>query len=212
MKSIEKKVGIVLYEKLKQPIRTKQQIVLILLEAMKLINDSGESCSGEKGKIVIYIDKMSRIFFEMENKIFSFCFPFSLEQMRDGKYKIYDSLLDLEITNQMISMLYSIFQEEGKLGESLESVMDFVLESAEDFEYKDVDNLWGIIFRLWHTEYGYVRYDYDPLHEDGAKHPLHHLDINYSGSVTYKVGLNTSMNILKLKNILDITTECAYLS
>ena len=126
MKSIEKKVGIVLYEKLKQPIRTKQQIVLILLEAMKLINDSGESCSGEKGKIVIYIDKMSRIFFEMENKIFSFCFPFSLEQMRDGKYKIYDSLLDLEITNQMISMLYSIFQEEGKLGESLEGVMDFV--------------------------------------------------------------------------------------
>lgn len=61
-------------------------------------------------------------------------------------------------------------------------------------------------------EKGYIRYDYDPEHENKEIHPLYHLDVNYSSGVTYKIGLNGALQIGGLKKILDTTTDCAYLT
>lgn len=47
----------------------------------------------------------------------------------------------MEITLQMISLLISILKKDGKLGESPECVMDFIIESAEDYEYKNIDDI-----------------------------------------------------------------------
>lgn len=212
MKMIERKIGNFFCEKVMKPIRDKQDTVLLLLETLKLVNDNEESPLNDKGRIVICIDKMSRVFYEANGKLFSFCFPFSLEEKEDRHYRIYDSLTDIEITNQMISLLISIFKKDGKLKESLENVMDFIIESAEDYEYKNIDNVWRILFKLWHMEDGYIRYDCDYEHENGALHPLHHLDVNYSSGVTYKIGLRHPFKTDALKDMLDITAESLYLT
>lgn len=60
-------------------------------------------------------------------------------------------------------------------------------------------------------ETGYIRYDYDPVHENQKLHPLHHLDVNYSGSVTYKLGLKKHIELEEMRDILDVSTECKYL-
>ena len=89
--------------------------------------------------------------------------------------------------------------------------MDFIIESAEDYEYKEIDNIWRILFKLWYMEDGYIRYDYDPVHENGRIHPLYHLDVNYSSNLTYKIGLKDALNMDAFQNFLDIKTGSAYL-
>ncbi|MEZ3435832.1 MAG: hypothetical protein K1W34_14685 [Lachnospiraceae bacterium] len=211
MKIIERKIGEFFCKRMLKPIRSKQDVILLLLETLKLINDT-EKISNERGKIIIYVDKMSRVFYETDDKMFSFYFPFALDEKEPESYRIYDTLTDLEISNQMISLLISIFKKDGKLGESLEYVMDYIIESAEDYEYRNIDDIWRVLFRLWYTEDGYIRYDHDPEHENSKLHPLYHLDVNYSSGCTYKIGLNNSFQADDFRNILDITTDSFYLT
>lgn len=84
------------------------------METLKLINDSENGITNERGRVIICIDKMSRVFYETNKKAFSVCFPFSMEEKEDNYFRIYDSLADVEITLQMISLLISIFKKDGK--------------------------------------------------------------------------------------------------
>lgn len=211
-KCIEIKVGEYFLEKVMRPIRRKQDGILLLLETLKLFHNSlDERPQAGAGRILVSIDKMSRVFYETEDKYFSMMFPFSLEN-REGKYRIYDSLTDLEINDKMISLLISIFKKDGVLEYSLEKAMDFIIESADEYEYKNIDDIWRLLFKLWYMEEGYIRYDYDEKHLNGDKHPLHHLDINYSSGSTYKLGLKRRMSAEDFMDMLDTGTDCAYLS
>lgn len=69
-------------------------------------------------------------------------------------FSIYHNLTDLEITNQMISLFISIFKRDETLKESFENVMDFIIESTEDYEYKNIDDIWMLLFKLWYMEDG----------------------------------------------------------
>lgn len=212
MKLIERKIGEFFSKKIMKPIRNKQDAIILLLETLKLVNDAENGILKEKGKIIFYVDKMSRVFYETDGKIFSLSFPFSMEEKEDHTYRIYDSTTEVEITNQMISLLISIFKKGGKLGESLENVMDFLIEGAEEYEYKNIDDIWRMLFKLWYMEDGYIRYDYDPEHEKGNIHPLYHLDINYSSGATYKIGLKNALETEGFRDILDTGKECLYLT
>lgn len=185
MKIIEIKINRFICEKISMPIRDKRDTILLLLETMKLVNHRENNLFNKKGKIMICIDKMSRIFYWTDDKIFSFYFPFSLEKTGDGNYRIYDSLTDFEITNQMLSLLISIFEKNKNQEESLENTVDHIIDSAND---------------------------YDAVHENGKMHPLYHLDVNYSSGASYKIGLYHELQIEEFKEILDITTDCLYLS
>lgn len=67
-----------------------------------------------------------------------------------------------------------------------------------------------MILRLFTTELGYIRYDYDEIHQNGNLHPLNHLDINYSSKGSYKLGLKKRIEIEEFLDILDVQTECRY--
>lgn len=209
-KIIEIKMGNYFSEKVARPIRNKQDSILILLETLKQLSYLPNDITNEKGKIIICIDKMSRVFYEIENKIFSITFPFSLESQENG-YKIYDSITDLEINEKMISLLISIFAKKGVLDNSLEMAFDYIIELANEYDYNNIDNIWKILFKLWYMEEGYIRYDYDLIHENGKLHPVNHLDINYSSGCQYKIGLKRNIILDEFKSILDIKTDCAYL-
>ena len=76
MKTIEKKIGEYFCEKVLKPVRSKRDIILLLLETLKLVNNTGNEVSNETGRFIIFIDKMSKIFYETDEKAFSLCFPF----------------------------------------------------------------------------------------------------------------------------------------
>lgn len=112
----------------------------------------------------------------------------------------------------MLSLLISIFEKNINQEESLENTVDHIIDSANDYEYKNIDDIWKLVVKLWYMEEGYIRYDYDAVHENGKMHPLYHLDVNYSSGASYKIGLYHELQIEEFKEILDITTDCLYLS
>ena len=76
---------------------------------------------------------------------------------------------------------------------------------------EEVDQCFGLILRMLSMELGYIRYDYDPDHENGTMHPLHHLDVNYSSQGTYKLGMNRKIQTDEFVDMLDVKTACRYI-
>ena len=210
MKIQKIKMGRFLYEKINKPIRRKRDIILLLLETMKLFANPDEEVTNGSGEITIYIDKMSRVIYELKEKYFSFVFPFSVE-LQKGNCKFYDGSTECDLDDKMISLLISIFQQQDVIGESFEKALDAIIECAEEYEYKDIDIIWRLMLKLWYMEDGYIRYDYDLERSNGGKHPLNHLDVNYSMGTTYKIGLKNAIQMKEFVEILNINSDCAYL-
>lgn len=198
-------------EKFSKPIRNKKDIVLFIFDAVDalLVRVSGEEC----GVLWIKKEKMSRIFCFLDEKYFSLVFPFEVELIRENEFKIYDSFFEIEIDNRKIVLLRRILDEIDFMGNSIESIIeDAYLDVAENgYEHEEIEQCFMLILRLLSMELGYIRYDYDPEHENGKFHPLHHLDINYSSKGTYKLGMNNKIQINDFVDLLDVKKECRYI-
>ena len=133
--------------------------------------------------------------------------------IRENEFKIYDSFFEIEIDNRKIVLLRRILDEIDFMGNSIESIIeDAYLDVAENgYEHEEIEQCFMLILRLLSMELGYIRYDYDPEHENGKFHPLHHLDINYSSKGTYKLGMNNKIQINDFVDLLDVKKECRYI-
>lgn len=210
MKKIDKDINKVFYENIKKPLRTRKEIVLLLLETIKLFYVE-EIAVTSQGKISIVIDKMSRVFYQLNNKIFSIVFPFAIENI-ENQYRVYDISLDVEIDSKLISMMISILKQIEFSEVSAEEMFDIYCDViSNEMDSKEADIAWKILFKLLSIELGYIRYDLDEKHADKIYHPLHHLDINYSSNTTYKIGLKKGIEMRDMISLLDVNHECSYL-
>lgn len=198
-------------------IRRKEDIIILLLKIMKLLLIKDYSKDDIKGKVILKIDKMSRLIFETENKYFSFNFPFAIEidELSDS-IKIFDSILNVEIDEILISTLIGIFNRKLESDNSLEDIFyEFIYEfgtfTIDDVGF-DADIIRKIVEKLSMFECGYLRYDYDIEHQDGYIHPINHIDVNYSGESTFKLGLKNKITIEEFIDILDLRTNCYHLN
>ncbi len=191
-------------------VKTKAHIIEILMEITRYIllqNDPDFVIHDEDsmGKVILYIDKMSRLFFFSKNKYYSIVFPFHFLE-EDGQYKIvFNSTI--EVNSQLISkVLSTITCDEFKAQCSLdfiEPICNAEDECGEDF--------WELLRELLLMEDGYIRYDYDEEHESGDTHPKNHYDIFYSSNATFKVGLDDNLNNDDFIDLVNINTNCKYL-
>lgn len=211
-KFFELKIGQYFFEKVSKPIRTKEDIVILLIESMKifLIGDT-MPVTDIKGKIIIKVDKMSRIVFEIENKYFSFNFPFNIENIyNDEHITFYDIDTGLYLNNKNLSLILRIFNEDRMKKDSLE---DLYLELAdiEDLEY--MEDILNVVKKLMLFESGYIRYDYDPdpTRVNKYTHPLYHFDVYYSSNNSIKLGLRNELKVEEFIDLLDIKTNCYYI-
>lgn len=151
----------------------------------------------------LFIDKMSRLFFYKEKKYFSISFPFTVE-MEDDNITQITTLSGKIVNNQSLSSAISILNDHNfKLNPSL---LDYYILSNND-ESIGV----SILEEIFQSEPAYIRYDNDPINVNGNKHPLNHLDINYSSYGTYKVGLNSVILENYFEDVLNINTDCSFL-
>lgn len=210
MKRVDKDINKVFYENIARPLRTRKDFLLLLLETIKLFYVQ-EIPIASQGKVSIVVDKMSRVFYQVENKIFSIVFPFGIENV-DNQYRIYDINMDIDIDSKLISIMISILMQLELTDISAEEIFDIYCDAVfNEIESKDIDVAWKILFRLLATELGYIRYDYDEEHKDSVYHPLNHFDINYSANITYKIGLKKIIELENMISFLDIKSECKYL-
>lgn len=146
---------------------------------------------------------MNRLFFYKGNKYFSISFPFFVQIEGENVVEIatYSGKpLDFKTISAIISIIDS---EEFRLNPSL---IDFYIEPLS-ISYSGL----FLLEEIFQFEPSYIRYDFDPLKENGKFHPLHHLDINYSTYGTYKLGLNHNIEKQDFEDTLNILSECSYL-
>lgn len=214
MKKIQLSYGDYYDEKFMKPVRKQEDCVLLILELLNILL-VGEAIGKENGEIMIIVDKMSRLFCFSDNKYFSMVFPFEIEitEGKDTIYKIYDSILDIEIDSRLNALMKRIL---GQIDFS-HNTIDEIIEKAyfdvfgDEYTEDEVEKCFNLILRLLSTELGYIRYDYDAEHEKGALHPLYHFDVNYSSKGTYKLGIDKKMKMEDFVDLLDIKTECRYI-
>jgi len=198
----------------KQRVKTKAQIIEILMEAVRYILVNPKIPDDESvGKIILYVDKMSRLFFINKKKYFSIVFPFLISEQDDKLSFSFQN--EIEVTSRLISKVISIIKcDEFKEKCSL----DFVAPIC-DFEDECDENFWIFLRELLLMEDGYIRYDYDEKSYNEAvekgeehKHPLNHYDLFYSNKATFKLGLNTEILDSDFIDLVNIRTNCQYLT
>lgn len=225
-KRVDFKMGKFLFDIASKPLRTKTELILLVLNTIKVI-DARVEVEDPKGKIVLKVDRMNRLFYEVENKMFSVQFPFSIEIKKDDTFRIYDNEIDIDIDSKVISLLIRMFEKFEKIkNDDLKSItfekffteLYEAADESNDVEVADesknieVEVLWKLINRMTLFDVGYLRYDYDEKYKNGKLHPLNHLDINYESSCTYKIGLKDKIRLDQLIDVVDVVSECSFLN
>lgn len=195
-------------------VKTKAQIIEILMEAIKyMLLNPLVSDEKVRGKIVLKIDKMSRLFFLTDKKYFSIVFPFFASKNSDDYSFRFKNIIEIDsaLTSKTISIINC---DEFKANCSL----DFFAPICE-YEDNCDENFWMFLKELLLMEDGYIRYDYD---EDNYKkfqqigeehkHPLNHYDLFYSTQATFKIGLADAITYGDFANFVNNDMNCKYLT
>lgn len=189
------------------PIRTRRDALMVLMKTVKiLLLNNSPSADQTVGKIVLLVTKMSRIFFESENKVYSISFPFNVVEV-DGMLNFrthHHSGITHKVSSDVLSLL-----ESSDIFESSE-VFSFA-EPIDDMGQIDPE-IWALFRELLLTEEGYIRYDYDMEHVNGHYHPVNHFDLFFSSSATFKLGLHEPTDVEGLIDMLEVTSECRYVT
>lgn len=189
-----------------KPIRTKKDIVLLLIETIRLALAYTEDLEDPSSSYSIRfkVNKMNRVIYSSPSKVFSIRNPFNV-RYENGSFsfvrKSGESVNSYIISNLALLMKNDKF-ESGVALEFIEMIQDFNL---------DVDEYWVLISELFGFEEGYLRFDHDSRSENGRHHPLYHFDIFYTNASTFKVGAHVPPCGDFLLDLLDVSTESKYL-
>lgn len=185
------------------PIRDKVDYArLLVLTARKLILNIEPASITATCSLKLIVDKMSRVFFYQEDKYFSVAFPFTTIVDRRGNITL-TSYAGKRIDSKNISAVIAILDNvQFRLNPSL---IDFYI----DPNGIESDGLF-LLEEIFQFEPSYIRFDLDPVLQNGKLHPLNHLDINYSQYSTYKLGLKETITKKYFENLQNINTECSF--
>lgn len=182
---------------------------LILAVARKILDETScmEILNLDKAIepfLMIEVGKNSRAnIFISSNKYVSVSFPFNIKY-KQGYVKLYIDKHGTEISSDIISECLSIVN----VLKHNAIFVDVWFESDDPFSEMSL----RIVEYLLHSEPCYLRYDYDMAKSNGSLHPVHHLDINMTKGGHYKIGLHKKLSHKQFLDILNVETNCYYLS
>ncbi len=193
------------------PIRRKTDVIKLLMESIKimLVNNEMEE-DLIKGKMLLHVSKMSRLFYFSDRKYFSINFPFFINK-EDNCFLFYSKTVK-DIDSRITSDVLGILSPERNLtaSNSVYDLLEFTSEIEGDEVYRDI--FWSFLKELLLFEDGYIRYDHDEERNNGLNHPLNHLDIFYSSGSTFKIGLTSRIPEDFLLKLLDSQSDCFFLT
>lgn len=188
------------------PFRERKNIITFWMEVAKTILSYVEPMAEQiEGKMIICTDKMRRVIVQSNGKTFTTSLPYSVKIV-DGSYCC-TLKSGIELNNKLTSEIIAALSTTSSFSNAE------VLGFADDVMAvsDDPNTLWIALSELINADDGYVRFDHDPEREDGKLHPLNHIDIFFSQSATFKLGLSDRIEIEALSDLLNIKTECHYL-
>ncbi|AEA60527.1 hypothetical protein [Burkholderia gladioli] len=195
-------------EELFGAVRSKKDVIVLWMQAIKIFL-ANQPAEGDKktADLSIVVRSMSRLFCELNNgeKIFSVTFPFNSKNI-EGRLE-FSSREGLLIDSRVSSQILTLIQ-----GNGIFDCVDFNDFIDPIFDATSIDkSLWNLIRELMLVEDAYLRYDKDQIRIQGHTHPEHHIDVYYSSSGSFKIGLDQQIDKASLISILSIETDCHYL-
>ena len=212
-------------DKFSTPIRKKYDLLLIVIEAVQCILNDLESSTSNNIRpnsdlfFILHKNKFSRLFFILNNKIFSIKFPFTYTLTEDGNKVKNISCKGINIDQGVVSYLRQALTKLSDLYDKgtsyyINDVNDLINNNDDNDECCNIETIevaYEILNSLLIIEDGYLRYDHDKTHENGKLHPLHHYDIFYESGNTFKIGLTEKIEVENLIDFVDTTTDCHYI-
>ncbi len=180
--------------------------LLIYSEEIKEFSDFEVVKTEEDLRIVIYINKMKRLFYCTKNKVQSLCFPFTIILNENSVEFLHEKIL---LDYSKISILKGVFKRS-----SMTTITELNDELLNDDYYNSLcknekELIKQVLLFLTIFEDGYLRFDFhDTENFNEDFHPLHHIDLYYTNSNTFKLGLEEEMSLKKNIKIIDITEKC----
>ena len=191
-------------------------LLRLLTKTVQLMSYSeirDENDLSPSGKIVLYVDKMSRLFFCLQGKAFSFHFPFQVRIDRESSTVSFTYNSSVVIDSIIGSLLVAVFSQEAFSDGRLEQIDERIKQEVDDNEWEGIDysEVCELVKYLLMVEAGYFRYDYDPHHANGVIHPENHIDVFYSSNCTIKLGLDEPISADWIIDMSNTLTGCKYL-
>lgn len=206
-------------DKYSTPIRKKYDLLLIVIEALQCILTDLDPSNNNNIRpnsdlfFILHKNKFSRLFFILNNKIFSIKFPFTYTLTEDGNKVKNISYKDINIDLGIVSYLREALT---KLSELYDKGTSYHINDVNNLIHNDdescnIELVYKVLNSLLIMEDGYLRYDHDKTQENGKLHPLHHYDIFYESGNTFKIGLTEKIEVENLIDFVDTTTDCHYI-
>lgn len=198
-------------------IRKKNHVAKLIIGVTRLLNVAAVEAvdslpptwGNDHVRLIICIDKMSRVFICSENQIHSFYYPFSIQISEKRGETFFEGAQISSVTCSALSSVLEDCSDDELVETLLEKYWDIVTDLEIDEPEKTLCG--RLITFLLAFEPGYLRFDCDEVHQNENIHPREHLDINYSSGATFKVGLSKSLNCDELVDILNSKTACYFL-
>ncbi len=189
-----------------EPIRSKKDIIHLLMQSIKIMLLPKITTPGVAGEIILQVEKMNRLIFSFDKKIFSINFPFTT--IEDSNALIFKSNHHPKIDIKVVSEVLSIIKKSEKFDSK--EILHFADPISDCCQYDD--DFWSLFRELLMFEDGYIRYDHDEDRSNGNLHPLHHFDVFYSSGSTFKLGSPKGISQEQFVDVLDLNTNCHFVS
>lgn len=188
-----------------EAIRDKIDYLKVLAYSLKLLLTYNETQICNKNRYLrLIIDKMSRLFFYTENKIYSVSFPFTIHTNDKNEIEEIKTKSGQDIDNRAVSAIFAILRNDS-FSKTL-SLRSYDIDS-DSIDIYGID----ILEELLTFEPSYIRYDIDEARENEHIHPIHHIDINYSSYSTFKIGFPKKISEDEFIDIQNTRTNCFYM-
>lgn len=184
--------------------REKTDVIRLWMNAIKLMTVYSPP-TAPISQLVVKVDKMNRLFLSSDGKCVSVNFPFTTYE-KDGKFEFSAKscgLVDSRISSNILSLLAADVLMAEEIVAFAEPIMDIC-----EFD----KHAWGLLRDLVIADDGYLRFDHDPERENGRIHPINHIDVFYSQSSTFKLGLLSKLSVDELSDVLSSRTDCHFLT
>lgn len=204
-----------LYEKASRPIRKKEDIISLIVYTIKVLLSTPileEKYCQSTNKVILFVDRMSRLFFCVENKIFTINFPFFASKSDSTKALII-KYHNIEIDSYISSLIISVFTENDTFSIPLDNMKEFVFQHMAENGWEDaaLEDVCEIIKNLIVFETGYLRYDHDEKRANSYLHPEDHIDFYYDSSNEIKIGMKSLADYKWMIDFANVNTDCKYL-
>lgn len=189
------------------PFRRRMDVLSTWMNLIKLmISYYPPSQPQIAAKVVLKVSKMSRVFFVSNNQTSSLAFPFhvEIEEERTVVRTFSGREIDSRISSDILALV-AVLQDRPVL-----DAWDFLEFSDQSGELSD--DFWPVFSELIDAEDGYLRFDHDPKNQKGHLHPLDHADLFYTNGAKFKLGLDKTLDIEEVISMLDVETDCHYLT